>query len=81
MADTKAVLSDLDDTLFDHAFAARSSLEGLHGSLPRFSDGPFEVLEEEYGRLLEEARPDDSPITELRSFRPVEGALEALLGP
>lgn len=52
--ETKAVLFDLDDTLFDHAFAARRALEGLHGSLPRFADGPFETLEEEYGRLLEE---------------------------
>lgn len=51
---TKAVLFDLDDTLFDHAFAARRALEAVHSSLPRFAQKPFEVLEKEYGRLLEE---------------------------
>lgn len=54
MTETKAVLFDLDDTLFDHAFAARRALEGIHGDLPRFADGPFDILEKEYGRLLEE---------------------------
>ncbi len=51
---TKTVLFDLDDTLFDHAFAARRALESIHASLPGFADGPFETLEEEYSRLLEE---------------------------
>ncbi len=54
MSGTKAVLFDLDDTLFDHAFAARRALEGVHASLPRFADEPFETLEEEYSVLLEE---------------------------
>lgn len=54
MTEIKAVLFDLDDTLFDHAFAARCALEVIHGDLPRFADGPFDVLEKEYGRLLEE---------------------------
>lgn len=57
MAETKAVLFDLDDTLFDHAFAAKCALEGIHASLPRFADEPFDRLEEEYGRLLEEIHP------------------------
>lgn len=50
----KAVLFDLDDTLFDHAFAARRALEGIHKELPRFSGKPFETLEEQYSALLEE---------------------------
>lgn len=53
-SETKAVLFDLDDTLFDHAFAAKRALEEIHGDLPRFADGPFDILEKEYGRLLEE---------------------------
>jgi HAD superfamily hydrolase (TIGR01549 family) len=54
MAKLRAVLFDLDDTLFDHAFAARRALEGIHKDLPRFADWPFDVLEDEYGRRLEE---------------------------
>lgn len=54
MDETRAALFDLDDTLFDHAFAARRALEGIHGDLPRFAGGPFDALEEEYARLLEE---------------------------
>lgn len=54
MPETKAVLFDLDDTLFDHAFAARRALEAIHGELPRFAEKPFETLEAEYSVLLEE---------------------------
>ncbi|MBA2376407.1 MAG: HAD family hydrolase [Actinomycetota bacterium] len=54
MTETKAVLFDLDDTLFDHAFAARRALEVIHGDLPRFAEKPFETLESEYSILLEE---------------------------
>ncbi len=54
ISETRAVLFDLDDTLFDHAFAAKCALEVIHGDLPRFADDPFDVLEKEYGRLLEE---------------------------
>ncbi|MBI4473153.1 MAG: HAD family hydrolase [Acidobacteria bacterium] len=51
---TKAVLFDLDDTLFDHRFAARCVLQDLresHVALQRF---PLEVLEREDFRLLGE---------------------------
>lgn len=54
MTETKAVLFDLDDTLFDHAFAARRALEVIHGDLPCFSERPFDILEAEYSHLLEE---------------------------
>lgn len=54
MGGPRVILFDLDDTLFDHAFAARRALEGIHGDLPAFAEEPFERLEREYSRLLEE---------------------------
>jgi putative hydrolase of the HAD superfamily len=50
----RAVLFDLDDTLFDHRHCARSALAGvrrLHGCFDRFDDAQ---LEQAHGRILEE---------------------------
>ncbi len=49
----RAVLSDLDDTLFDHAHAARQALAALHAEVPHFQRWPGSVLESRHGIALE----------------------------
>lgn len=50
----RAVLLDLDDTLFDHEQAARQALQRVHGSHTAFSLWPFEAFEREHASVLEE---------------------------
>ena len=50
----RAVLFDLDDTLFDHRGCARSALQGLHAANPCFVSTAFEEFERWHGRLLDE---------------------------
>jgi len=50
----RAVLFDLDDTLFDHAQASRAALTRVHGLHEAFARWPFEEFERAHARVLEE---------------------------
>jgi putative hydrolase of the HAD superfamily len=50
----KAVLFDLDDTLFDHLGCARAALEGVKASQPCLASVPFDDLERAHAHFLEE---------------------------
>jgi HAD superfamily hydrolase (TIGR01509 family) len=50
----KAVLFDLDDTLFDHRGCARDALAAVHQSHQRLREVPFDALAQAHGGLLEE---------------------------
>ncbi len=48
----KAVLFDLDDTLFDHKFSCQKGLTALQEKLPQLKTAPLEELEREHDKLL-----------------------------
>jgi putative hydrolase of the HAD superfamily len=48
----KAVLFDLDDTLFDHKHSRLKGLEAIQKKFQKLKAVPLEELEEEHGRLL-----------------------------
>jgi putative hydrolase of the HAD superfamily len=50
----RAVLFDLDDTLFDHHACAHAALAAVHGLHSCFRDIPLEDFQREHARLLEE---------------------------
>jgi putative hydrolase of the HAD superfamily len=50
----RAVLFDLDDTLFDHEQAARSALTRVHGMLDAFTEWQFDAFAQAHSRVLEE---------------------------
>jgi len=50
----RAVLFDLDDTLFDHTHGARAALRGVHGKYACFRERPFDEFEGAHARCLEE---------------------------
>ena len=50
----KAVLFDLDDTLYDHLLSARQGLIALSRRHPALHEVPITVLEERYSRALEQ---------------------------
>jgi HAD superfamily hydrolase (TIGR01549 family) len=50
----RAVLFDLDDTLFDHRHCARSALAELHGRYPEFRGCEFADLERRHAEYLED---------------------------
>lgn len=50
----RAVLFDLDDTLFDHQACARAALSAVHAAHGCFSCLPFEDFERQHARVLEE---------------------------
>ena len=52
MVKTKAVLFDLDDTLFDHRRSARAALTAVHGAFA--SDADFAAFERHHAHYLEE---------------------------
>jgi putative hydrolase of the HAD superfamily len=54
----KAVLFDLDDTLFDHRGCAREALAAVQGCHDRFRSMPFDALERAHARFLEELHAD-----------------------
>lgn len=49
----RAVLFDLDDTLFDHAGCARCALRAVHGASEALSRTPFDAFERAHARILE----------------------------
>jgi HAD superfamily hydrolase (TIGR01549 family) len=53
-ATVRAVLFDLDDTLFDHRGCARDALEAVQASHPCFREMAFTELEQAHARFLEE---------------------------
>jgi putative hydrolase of the HAD superfamily len=54
----RAVLFDLDDTLFDHRGCARDALTAVQQSQSCFRSIPFEALERAHGEFLEELHAD-----------------------
>ena len=48
----KAVLFDLDDTLFDHQYSRRKGLEFLKTRFPQFAGAPIPELEIEHEQIL-----------------------------
>lgn len=50
----RAVLFDLDDTLFDHEQAARVALMRVHEAHEAFTEWRFEAFEQAHSRVLEE---------------------------
>lgn len=54
----RAVLFDLDDTLFDHRHCSRTALEGVHGGHEDFRRMSFVEFERAHGALLEELHHD-----------------------
>ena len=50
----RAVLFDLDDTLFDHRVCARTALTTLHEAYDAFRNRPFEEVERLHASFLEE---------------------------
>jgi HAD superfamily hydrolase (TIGR01549 family) len=57
-APVRAVLFDLDDTLFDHTFSLRTGLAAIWRSDPALRSHPFRDVVGEYERLLDEIHPD-----------------------
>lgn len=49
----KAILLDLDDTLYDHLLSARTGLAALATKFPRLESVPFSELENRYSKALE----------------------------
>lgn len=54
----KAVLFDLDDTLFDHAHCARAALGTVRASHSCFSTVALDVLQESHSAILDELHGD-----------------------
>jgi putative hydrolase of the HAD superfamily len=52
----RAVLFDLDDTLFDHQFCSRAGLAALQAGFPSLASEPFDAFELRYRILLEEVQ-------------------------
>jgi HAD superfamily hydrolase (TIGR01509 family) len=53
----KAVLFDLDDTLFDHSHSILCAVEALREGYPTLEAAPLEELVYHYSRLLDELHP------------------------
>jgi putative hydrolase of the HAD superfamily len=54
----KAVLFDLDDTLFDHAHCARAALSTVQSSHPCFSTVAFDALQRSHSTILDQLHGD-----------------------
>ena len=69
----RAVLFDLDDTLFDHRVCAQTALTDLHAAHPEFQASPFEEFERMHASLLEELHlrvmTGELPVEEARQER------------
>src|SRR5688572_7353732 len=56
-ASVRAVLIDLDDTLFDHTHATHFALTRLQAFEPALADLAVDVLRREHSAILEELHP------------------------
>jgi HAD superfamily hydrolase (TIGR01549 family) len=56
--DVRAVLFDLDDTLFDHRHSCRSGLAAVQQNFQRLQEIPLDEVERGYMALLEESHPN-----------------------
>ena len=69
----RAVLFDLDDTLFDHRLCARTALTALHGAYEVLRGRPFAEVERLHASFLEELHPrvtaGELPLEEARQER------------
>jgi putative hydrolase of the HAD superfamily len=69
----RAVLFDLDDTLFDHRVCARTALSELHAAHPEFQVFPLDDFEHLHATQLEELHPlvtrGEMPLEEARRER------------
>ncbi|MCI4324321.1 MAG: HAD family hydrolase [Thermoplasmata archaeon] len=54
----RAVLFDMDDTLFDHTFSLRTGLAAAWRTDPALRTRPFGAVVREYERLLDDIHPD-----------------------
>jgi HAD superfamily hydrolase (TIGR01549 family) len=54
----KAVLFDMDDTIFDHSLTCRRALARLRVTEPGLRSQPLDAVWREYLRLLDEVQPD-----------------------
>jgi HAD superfamily hydrolase (TIGR01549 family) len=79
----RAVLFDLDDTLFDHRICAHTALSDLHSAYPEFHGSPFADFERLHASFLEELHKrvmtGELPLEEARQerFRRLFAALGA----
>jgi HAD superfamily hydrolase (TIGR01549 family) len=82
----KAVLFDLDDTLFDHRLCAHTALSELHASHDEFRGSPFAEFERLHASFLEDLHrrvmTGEMPLEEARRerFRRLFAALGATPG-
>jgi FMN phosphatase YigB (HAD superfamily) len=53
----RAVLFDLDDTLYDHSHAIRAALRAVASSAPALAKHGFETLFTEYDKVLDDVHP------------------------
>jgi len=69
----RAVLFDLDDTLFDHRLCARTALSELHAAHAQFQGYPLDDFERLHSTFLEELHPlvtrGEIPLEEARRER------------
>jgi|GEM_PF-353704 len=54
----KAILIDMDDTIFDHALTCKAALQALRIGQPSLQSRSLDAVWHEYSRLLEEVHPD-----------------------
>src|SRR5262245_48608875 len=54
----RAILSDLDDTLFDHAWATRQALARVMAGDPACRDWPLEAVERRHNEILDALHPE-----------------------
>jgi FMN phosphatase YigB (HAD superfamily) len=88
----KAVLFDLDDTLFDHQYSSRNGLAAVQQTYPCFQQKTLEELEHNHLQLLNHLHPkvlwlnryslscpNPDLAAEINSFEPLDTVLELLL--
>ena len=83
----RAVLLDLDDTVFDHRHSSRSALQAVYHRHAAAAGMPFEQFAREHGRILEEFHQevlfgriglDDARVERFRRLLEVAGVAAAI---
>src|SRR5208282_1073254 len=54
----RAILFDMDDTIFDHSLTCRRSLARVQAAEPRLRTRPLDAVWHEYARLLDAVQPE-----------------------